>query len=92
MTTDPFELMLRDYVFELIENLKEAGRTAKADNLFECGRRLGLYEALSTLKNMCVSFDLPMKTIGLDNINPDHFLSASMPEDRDPGTTKKNLS
>ena len=69
------ELMLRDYVFDLAESLRQAKQDAESANTeFAVGRKTGLYEALSMLVNRASSFGIPPASVGLDGIEPDKFL------------------
>jgi len=67
--------MLRDYVFDLAESLRQAKQDAeKGKTDFAVGRKTGLYEALSMLVNRASSFGISSASVGLEEINPDKFL------------------
>jgi hypothetical protein len=71
---DTLELLLRDYVTELVLLLEEARMNATHTDSFADGRRFGLYEALSLTIDVARQFGISMEAVGHANLDPDSFL------------------
>lgn len=68
------ELMLHDYLVELLVLLQDAQKIAPHKDTFADGRRMGLYEALCLCLDTAEQFGISTKTLGVANIEPDRFL------------------
>ena len=71
---DTIQLMLRDYIKELLVLLREAQKDATHRDTFSDGRRMGLYEALSLALDTAKQFGITPEALGHADIKVDSFL------------------
>jgi len=72
--TDKSELMLHDYLAELLTLLQEAQKKATHADTFADGRRMGLYEAFCLAADLAEQFNISTEALGLSGVEPDKFL------------------
>lgn len=68
------------YLEDLVCLLKEKAEEVREDNssdMFEQGRLMAYYEVLSLLLDQASAFSIDFKSIGLDMINPDKYLTGT---------------
>ena len=71
---DTKELMLSDFLKEMVILLRDAQGKATHTDSFDDGRRLGLYEALSLFLDMSKEFGISLEALGHRNLHADDFL------------------
>jgi hypothetical protein len=59
-SSDTYRLYLRDTLLLLYERANSTISTEVVDDVFESGRRLAFYEAISTLISQAKAFELPV--------------------------------
>jgi hypothetical protein len=67
-----FQHFMRDCVYELVEKArtaKAAMDTTKSD--YDAGKLMAFCDVISMLQQQARSFEIPLDTIGLGDINPD---------------------
>jgi len=65
VAADQWKLLLHDFVYELIEDIKGFKAEAQDDDAFELGRRTAYYELLDRLRQQVEAFGLDANEIGL---------------------------
>lgn len=68
-TADPWKLLVRDFAFELMEEVKSQKTDVQSDDPFVLGRRTAYYELLDRLRQEVGAFGLDVRDVGLDTAN-----------------------